>query len=360
MNDESADARFDDRYDDLLSGLARFLAADSGLREVRNLADQGDLVRGLGGGLDVEGGLAAVLGPRAGVAPGAAVSSGEGTGRGQTAAAVRAVDAGRRLAARKEPVVVGCVVSELLVRAVDIGLEILDVGGPDWDFSRARDRVRGLAGALGLACARDRALALGLVRDLDRALGGALDLVLVLDRALDRDLGGDRARVLGVFVRDRARARARARDLVRALGGALGGDLVRDLALDRDLARDLVLGGDLDRDRDLALVRDLALDLASTFARAAGVKLNLDNVEGLATALLDGALDDFTHADLTNVDLADVDLSGIQWSESTRWPPGTDIEAMRRRSQETSPNSGVYAVEPPSGGTDRDLSDVRL
>lgn len=329
MNDEAADEPFDDQddqYGDLLSGLARFLDADSGLREARRLADQGDLVRGL----DVEGGLAAVLGSGSGGTSGAGVSSGEDNGGGRTdaaaaaAAAVRGVDARTWLAARKEPVVgcvVSCVVSELLVRTVDIAREMLDPRRPDWDFYPVRLRGRAL----------DLVSDLGLARDLARALAPARAHALVLAHARALLFAGD-------FALDRARD--------------LAGDLARALALDHSLVVDHALARDLDRDHTRAL--------ASACTGLASYNLNLNYAEGLAAAILDGALNDFTDADLTDADLTNVNLSGIQWSENTRWPPDTDIEAMRRRSQETSPNSGVYVVEPHSGGTDRDSSDVRL
>jgi len=38
-------------------------------------------------------------------------------------------------------------------------------------------------------------------------------------------------------------------------------------------------------------------------------------MEGLAAALLGGALDDFTRADLTHIDLSERDLTGMRWSD---------------------------------------------
>jgi hypothetical protein len=69
-------------------------------------------------------------------------------------------------------------------------------------------------------------------------------------------------------------------------------------------------------------------------------------LEGLAAALLDGALDDFTHADITHADLAGIDLTGVRWSASgTEWPPGTNVNALRARSREVAP--GIYVIERP-------------
>ena len=77
--------------------------------------------------------------------------------------------------------------------------------------------------------------------------------------------------------------------------------------------------------------------------------------KGLAEALLDGALDDFTSADLTHTSLADADLTGVRWSLSgTIWPPGTDVKALLARSEEVEPG-GVLVITrrgmawPPAG-----------
>jgi hypothetical protein len=63
-------------------------------------------------------------------------------------------------------------------------------------------------------------------------------------------------------------------------------------------------------------------------------RLGITATEGLAEALTDGALDDFTSADLTRASLADADLTGVRWSlTGTAWPPGTDIKALLARSE---------------------------
>jgi hypothetical protein len=55
-----------------------------------------------------------------------------------------------------------------------------------------------------------------------------------------------------------------------------------------------------------------------------------------------------TDDDLSQIELTGSDLVGILWSEhGTRWPGGTDMEELRARSQETSPDSGVYVVTGP-------------
>ena len=50
-------------------------------------------------------------------------------------------------------------------------------------------------------------------------------------------------------------------------------------------------------------------------------------VEGLAAALLEGALDDFTRADLAHADLTGRDLTrrALVRLGHQGWPPGTDV-----------------------------------
>ncbi|KPI01941.1 hypothetical protein OK074_5448 [Actinobacteria bacterium OK074] len=315
--EESADEWLSDGHSELSSGLSRFLDLDGGLREVRlHVAGHGELVRGLGRVLDVERGLRGILRPGE-----AGVSVAGGTGRPEAgqldaAAAVRAVPVGRRLAVRKDAAIHACVVSDLLVRTAELAV----------DFERDRRRPLAETGRLDiyrervfdLAADLDRASGLGLPRGLARSLTPAL--------AFDRDL-----------------------DLALVLA--------RDLELDLDLARDLARDLDLACGLDLDLVRGVAKYLALK----AGRLLNLEYTEGIAGAFLDGALDDFTDADLTDVNLADLDLSGIRWSaDGTRWPPGTDIEALLSNSQETAPNSGVYVLMPPPGGMSWTSDGVRV
>jgi hypothetical protein len=66
--------------------------------------------------------------------------------------------------------------------------------------------------------------------------------------------------------------------------------------------------------------------------------------EGLAEALLDGAMDDFTSADLTYANLAGTDLTGVRWSLSgTTWPPGTNVKKLLARSEQAGPG-GVLVI----------------
>ena len=132
---------------------------------------------------------------------------------------------------------------------------------------------------------------------------------------------------------------------------------VREHALDAarahalDAAREL---GRVDPDLDplLTLGRASALDLARDLARRTawrvGDVLGLRQVEGLAAALLEGALDDFTNADLARADVAGRNLTGIRWSD---W--GTDTDELRARSREIAPGTGIYKVTRPGDGRDR-------
>ena len=75
-------------------------------------------------------------------------------------------------------------------------------------------------------------------------------------------------------------------------------------------------------------------------------RLGISPAEGLAEALLDGAMDDFTSADLTHASLADADLAGVRWSLSgTIWPPEADVKAILARSEEVSPGGCLLVVK---------------
>ena len=85
-----------------------------------------------------------------------------------------------------------------------------------------------------------------------------------------------------------------------------------------------------------------AIEIAAAINRG---RLGISPTDGLAVALLDGALDDFTSADLTHTNLADADLTCVRWSRSgTIWPPWTDVKALLARSEEVEPGGGVLVV----------------
>lgn len=103
--------------------------------------------------------------------------------------------------------------------------------------------------------------------------------------------------------------------------------------IDRSLSRTLVQ----------AFERSRALDRVC--AQGVAGRLGISPTEGLADALLDGAMDDFTSADLTYASLADSDLTGVRWSLSgTIWPPETDVKALLAQSEQAEPGSGILVV----------------
>ena len=128
--------------------------------------------------------------------------------------------------------------------------------------------------------------------------------------------------------------------MIRLLGGGVPGDLA---SLPR--SRLAVIASYLAFTRDLGSARDLAYRTTLMV----GNVLGLQQMEELPAALLEGALDDFTHADLSLIDLAGCHLTGIRWSEhGTTWPPGTDTDELRARSQEIAP--GIYEITRPGHG----------
>jgi hypothetical protein len=305
------------RHSNLLAGLSRHLDPDAGLRDIMLHADHAALTGALGRRLDIQSGLAAILPPPL------AAASRRTPGQPGTAAAIAAADPAARIALRRDPVTLAVILSDLAVRTLTIA-------------DKANDRAR------ALDVARDLVSDLNLIRDLARSLdldlapahAHALDLDLDLARDLDLDLALDLAR-------------ARARDLVSDLGRAVA--LALTLARHRDLACDVAHVRDTAR--RLASTRHLGLarHLARQTTLMVGDVLCLQQVDGLATALLEGALDDFTHADLSLTDLTGRDLTGIRWSDQgTTWPPGTDTDELRARSQEIGP--GIYQITRPGHG----------
>ncbi|MCI3278941.1 hypothetical protein [Streptomyces cylindrosporus] len=314
MTEESADEWLNGEHRQVSSGLSGFLDVEAGLREARLHDRHTDLLRGLGDVLDVEAGLRAVT----------------GVWRPSAATDVWTIAADRRLAYRRAPGVVSCVLGDLLARAlalVRVRRRGLAGGDPDWKFEQDVDR----------------AVAMGFI---DRRSGGVFDAVA---EAYEENIDLSRRDVLVI-----------AKRLAFQLGrsGQVLPDADRDLAesLARNINRAIPLRTGYpyhrltDQDLDLAIgVADL---LARTHADSVARLLGLPDPDGLAAAILAGALDDFTEADLGDVDLTDVDLTGIQWSDTgTRWPPGTDMVALRGKSRELEPGSGVYVIRaaPPTG-----------
>lgn len=185
-------------------------------------------------------------------------------------------------------------------------------------FAAAVHLAGELCHAIDGTLARRLDLRLSLSRDED------LELACELADGLDSDL--ERAHALAHNLNELYRTRAR--------------------SLNAYQAREQIF----DIDRSISSTLDLALQRASALDRvcAQGVagRLGILPTEGLAEAILDGAMDDFTSADLTYARLADADLIGVRWSLSgTIWPPETDVKALLARSEAVDPGGGVLVVK---------------
>ncbi len=354
-----------DQHHDLHAGLERFLDVGTGLQAAMLYDRHSDLLDAVGSALDAEAGLSAILTP-----PTAEASQPEPTpdparhrsGPSGVAAAIAAADPAIRMALRRNPVTLAVIYGDFTVQAVMI-LEVLD---RDRDRHRALtrshardlvtalnlelDRAQGLEHAIALVHGRQRSRYRGrrdphpkldLDLDLDLVRRRARDLAHELDRDRDRDLNLNRARDLArAVIRARARALDYAGDHTFVLDRARGLAHDLDLKLDRS-PWDLTLDG----------ARVLALDFVREVSLAVGRILGVERVEhlvGLAVALVDGALDNFTRADLTHIDLSGHNLTGVRWSVSgTKWPEGTDIAVLKTRSQEIDPDT--FVISAPGG-----------
>ena len=273
-------------------------------------------------------------------------------GPGPTAAgAIRSADAATRMGVRRHPVVRAAIVSGFVVRAMDIAAAVNRGRQGNLDLPLIRSLARDLEQDL------DRASEYARVRHLKPDVAVSRGAVLVL--AIDQALGQAPARYPLIRCFDAAV------ELAHALGEAVYSVLGSPLSLrldfshgdDLEMARELaeVLGSDLsriigsfpfndhahERAFDLALKRSRALDRVC--AQNLAGRLDIARAAGLAEAVLEGAMDDFTNSDLTHASLADIDLTGVRWSPSrTIWPPGTNVKALLARSEEVQPGSGVF------------------
>jgi hypothetical protein len=260
------------------------------------------------------------------------------------------------MAVRSHPVVPAAILSGLAVRSIEIAA-LANLG-------RYGDLNRPLI----------RALADGLERDLGRARRYGLARNFRLGSAVSHRRVS--ARVLGQAPRASSDtpAQSLARgfwaaahltgELVEAIDGILADHLDKRLTFSRDedldLARELVdnVGFILSRvdalaeglgerpppgqvrstgriiSRALGQAAERAWTMDRICAQGLAARLGITTTDGLAQALTDGALDDFTSADLTCANLAQADLTGVRWSlTGTAWPPGTDIKALLARSE---------------------------
>ncbi|MFE1927518.1 hypothetical protein ACFW91_33810 [Streptomyces asoensis] len=306
--------------------LDELLDVEAGLQEVLLHSHHDTATHDLGTILDTEAGLAAILPPAPRTPPGHRCTP---TAHSDAEAFLRTLSPAGRLALRSHRAV------KKAIRALDSALTLDRKVDRDLTLDLTLDLARDLALTLNsdLLSTRDRdqhllrdlVLARNLIHDLDRVLtlgrhhDPALTQGLELARSRARDLALD-----SDIDRDpnRARARNRARDLDRAL----------TLALNR--------GRDVDDDDLNFIVTVRHSEVSRT------IELTLDReVPVLDEHSLHTLLDDFTTADLRNTDLAGIDLGGIHWSQhSTQWPPATDVEDLKTRSDEAPPGSGTWII----------------
>ncbi|MFI6653010.1 hypothetical protein ACIBI8_36085 [Streptomyces sp. NPDC050529] len=350
MTDVPARGRQDEAVDHWLAaqqktftnGLAAFLDVEEGLHEVLIYARHGGLVHELGNALDVEAGLAAILPPRTLPPDIVTTSADQAHLQQESNTSIEYIAPETRLILRSHPAIMASIYSGLVANALELAQEHVHPEHLYGDLRSVVARTHAYDLNSVLDRARDRELRGGdyHYRGTYRGTQGlefALDLTDILHRALNRALNRTNARGDLDLALASALSQDHARDLVLALESALGNahDLVRERALDPALGQAV--------DDALALARDLehALDHAlDRVARFLGLR-----TERLATTLLKGTLDDFTRADLRTVDLSGFDLAGVRWSQrGTHWPPTTDVELLKSKSQEVAAGSGIYVV----------------
>jgi hypothetical protein len=288
------------------------------------------------------------------------------------AGALRAADATARMSLRRHPAVMAVIMSDFVVRAVELAAAINRGRRGDLDraFIRtlARDLGRDLRRVREYAQVRHLKLYVTVMRvnviaptsDQPRVRDLVLSLLHYFHHALH--LAGEFGRAVDETLARRLDLRlglSRDEDLELAcqLAAGLESDLNRVIVLNDSLclARERILNGrrpleqtlDIDRSIDRALDRAFERCRALNRVCVQGVvgRLGISPMEGLVEALLDGAMDDFTSADLTYASLADPDLTGVRWSLSgTIWPAETDVKALLARSEKVGTSGGVLVV----------------
>ncbi|MFE1444589.1 hypothetical protein [Streptomyces sp. NPDC058739] len=341
--------RLDRHQRHLAAALADILDPEAGLREILLQSRHDAATEALDTVLDTEAGLAAILPVTDQPASSGQTETGSEPDH-MTGEPLVSVNASTRLALRKDR----------------------SVAAANRSLSRDRRYVRELNP--DRAAAHDRhlslVLALGLARDVSR------DLVRLLDRLTKvTDSRDDVARAHHqqlVLSRRLARAVVEARDLELPDLVAQVRSITRTPLHDRVLStaeaaptvhpHDLVLmlahAQELDHELDAALsfahLQERADDNTFTCAlieiRTNRVRRALEEAIGrelprAGAEAVHEFLNDFTRADLRQVNLTDTDLQGISWSEyGTQWPPGLDVEGLKRQSEETPPGSNVWTV----------------
>ncbi|MGH3204718.1 MAG: hypothetical protein ACRDP5_22115 [Streptosporangiaceae bacterium] len=275
-----------------------------------------------------------------------------GSGPDAVAGALRAADALARMGVRRHPVVPAAILSGLAVQAVEIAAAVNRGRCGDLD----RPLIRALAGGLGRDLDRARRYAVARNLQLGTAVSRgrvparvlrparytpAMSLAFNFHAALDlaRELGEAIDAILGPYLDlrltfSRDDDLEQARELADAVGGCLGRASALAAALGERPAREQVLGTGRVISRVLGQALEYARALDRVCAQGLAGRLGITTAQGLAQAVADGGLDDFTSADLTCASLAGADLTGVRWSlTGTAWPAGTDIGALLARSQ---------------------------
>lgn len=320
------------------SELDRILDVEAGLREVLTQSRHDHAVRALASVLDIETGLADILPARETQAigapePGRVSMPSDGT--------LPALSAAERLKLRNQKDVQA---SHLRLR------HLLANSRLTTDLHEARN----VAGMLGLALDEDLAAALRNADSSWRIFGNLFlgdmhinpysSLTTSIHRAnsqltrfaeaLVADDGLAAASRHAAQIRrtlNRAHARARSSEARAGLAGALA------RSEDITAVLTLALSGDPQREAlGSILCREVCRNIGSALRQEA---------PSLDVAAVSSLLDDFTRADLRNCDLDDCNvLIGVYWSQQTKWPKTMDVEALKARSRETPPGSGVWVV----------------
>lgn len=378
-HEEEFDTWLTARRDATTAGLAEVLDLGAGLREATLSGRRRAMLGELAQSLDVEGGLAAVLGtgPERGappMAPAPPEASGpEPVSRpvpappselppdvpgflpgGRWELAARLTPA-RRLALRDHPARYPAVFAALTAVAVRL---LRDIVREKAVRPADVDRTRGLADAVRLASAIDFEAFdhLEVVDRLDE-IHSLLEIIVTTVPT-------------GEWKRYAAHARGAALGLARATNSTAytashhleasdeGDRHVRMLEEAESFASltykslDMISGdaGSKPYARHVRRAYDTARAADRDLTRCLAPGLGVIPPPACALELLDPRItDDFTTADLRDADLAPLDLTGVHWSpHGTRWPPTVDVRQLLARSEENPPGSGLYVIRRPT------------
>jgi len=256
----------------------------------------------------------------------------QGSEKENAIAAVLSADPARRLAARRSRLFPAILMSFILERCIVLADGLAQ---PDHEPVVGDSRARSIARSIGRVPAFMRRGP----RDLDRLQARVLVLALEIGQGRPTALA-EALNIAHELATDIVSGEAP--DAIGKLPAAMAHSISSSLRLAREFARDHTFRPSLNR--EIALMVDRSAELTSILSEAMSHELRIEPTEGIADALLNHALDDFTNADVTEVGMTDSDLPGIHWSEQTGWPAEIDMSDLRRRSTEDPPGSGTYVV----------------